>query len=286
MSRNFELLQNIGREEEFFKPDGSVRDKARIDSSPRSIPESPAKDGQPSLDAKIASAISGAAAAPAPVLKSEPLKFAMESSQLAELAKVVQRVFLLPQGNQPRTVVFTSSEPGDGCSWICARVGEILASQVAGSVCLVDANLQSPTLHEQFSVPNHHGLSDALRSSGSVRGYVSQLSRRNLALLSCGSLAKESHGLVASDRMRMRLNELREEFEYILIDCSSLSASNEAIAVGSVADGVVLVLKANSTRKDRARSAVQDLNNAKVKVLGAVLNQRTFPIPDSIYNKL
>jgi len=84
----------------------------------------------------------------------------------------------------------------------------------------------------------------------------------------------------------MRLNELREEFEYILVDCSSMSASNEAIAVGSGADGVVLVLKANSTRKDRARSAVQDLNNAKVRVLGAVLNQRTFPIPDSIYNKL
>lgn len=284
MSRNFELLQNIGRENEFFKPDGAVREKARPESSLRPIPELPSQEPSP-LDAKAASGMSGAAAAPAP-LKSQPLQFAMESSELAELAKVVQRVFLLPQGNPPRTVVFTSSESGDGCSWICARVGEILASQVAGSVCLVDANLQSPTLHEQFSVPNHHGLSDALRASNSIRGYVSQLSRRNLALLSCGSAAKESHGLVASDRMRMRLNELREEFEYILVNCSSMSASNEAIAVGSGADGVVLVLKANSTRKDRARSAVQDLNNAKVKVLGAVLNQRTFPIPDSIYNKL
>ena len=285
MSRNFELLQNIGRENEFFKPEGAVREKVRTEPVLRPIPDLPSQEGQPSLDLKIASAMSGAAAAPAP-LKSQPLQFAMESSELAELAKVVQRVFLLPQGNPPRTVVFTSSESGDGCSWICARVGEILASQVAGSVCLVDANLQSPTLHEQFSVPNHHGLSDALRASNSIRGYVSQLSRRNLALLSCGSVAKESHGLVASDRMRMRLNELREEFEYILVDCSSMSTSNEAIAVGSGADGVVLVLKANSTRKDRARSAVQDLNNAKVKVLGAVLNQRTFPIPDSIYNKL
>jgi Mrp family chromosome partitioning ATPase len=285
MSRNFELLQNIGREEEFFKPEGTVREKART-AEPllKPLPENLKPEAQPSLDLKIASAGSGAAAAPA--LKAEPLQFTMEASQLAELAKVVQRVFLLPQGAPPRTVVFTSSEPGDGCSWICARVGELLASQVAGSVCLVDANLQSPTLHEQFSVPNHHGLSDALRNSGSIRGYVSQLSRRNLALLSCGSVAKESHGLVASDRMRMRLNELREEFEYILVDCSSMSASNEAIAVGSGADGVVLVLKANSTRKDRARSAVQDLNNAKVRVLGAVLNQRTFPIPDSIYNKL
>jgi Mrp family chromosome partitioning ATPase len=48
----------------------------------------------------------------------------------------------------------------------------------------------------------------------------------------------------------------------------------------------VLVLKANSTRKDRARNAVRDLQAAKVKVLGAVLNQRTFPIPDKLYNKL
>jgi len=285
MSRNFELLQNIGREDEFFKPEGTVRDKVRAETLLRPVPENASQESHPALDAKIAAALSSAAA-PAPALKAEPLRFEMESSQLEELTKVVQRVFLLPQGNPPRTVVFTSSEPGDGCSWICARVGEILASQVAGSVCLVDANLRSPTLHEQFSVPNHHGLSDALRASNSIRGYVSQLSRRNLALLSCGSAAKQSHGLVASDRMRMRLNELREEFEYILVDCSSLSVSNEAVAVGATADGVVLVLKANSTRKDRARGAVQDLNNAKVRVLGAVLNQRTFPIPDSIYNKL
>src|SRR3984957_16800633 len=236
MSRNFELLQNIGRENEFFKPEGVVREKVRPEPVSRPIPELPSQEAQPSLDLKIASAMSGAAAAPAPA-KAEPLQFAMESSQLAELAKVVQRVFLLPQGTPPRTVDFTSSEAGDGCSWICAPGGEILASQVAGSVCLVDANLQSPTLQEQFSVPNHHGLSDALRASNSIRGYVSQLSRRNLALLSCGSVAKESHGLVASDRMRMRLNELREEFEYILIDCSSLSTSNEAIAVGPAGDG-------------------------------------------------
>jgi Mrp family chromosome partitioning ATPase len=285
MSRNFELLQNIGREEEFFKPDGVVREKGRSDSSTRQVAELPLPESS-ALDPKIALTAAGAATAAAPALAAEPLQFAMESSELAELAKVVQRVFLLPNGNPPRTVVFTSSEPGDGSSWICARVGEILASQVASSVCLVDANLQSPTLHEQFSVPNHHGLSDALRHSGSIRGYISQLSRRNLALLSCGSEGKESQGLVASDRMRLRINELREEFEYILIDCPSMSMSNEAIAVGSAADGVVLVLKANSTRKDRARSAVQDLNNAKVRVLGAVLNQRTFPIPDSIYNKL
>ena len=92
--------------------------------------------------------------------------------------------------------------------------------------------------------------------------------------------------MVTTDRMRMRMSELRSEFDYVLIDCPSMGVSNEAVSLGSAADGVVLVLKANASRKDKARGAVRDLQNAKVKVLGAVLNQRTFPIPDKLYSKL
>ena len=262
MSRNFELLQNIGKEQDFFHPDSPLSEPVVV---PLSAPVSEVGE---------------------PLGTTEPSQFSTDGSQLAELAKLVQRVFLLPGSESHRAVVFTSSESGNGCSWLCARAGELLASQVTGSVCLVDANLHSPSLHEQFGVANHHGLSDALRQSGSIRGYVSQLSRRNLALVSCGSEVKDSQGLVASDRMRMRLSELRSEFDYVLIDCSSINVSNEAIALGAASDGVVLVLKANSTRKERARRAVHDLNAAKVRILGAVLNQRTFPIPDAIYNKL
>ena len=273
MSRNFELLQNIGKDEEYFQPE-------RLLTEPVAVPAAPLPEPLPEIGPV------SFAETPAPIQVAEPLQFAMEGSQLAELTKLVQRVFLLPGGEYNHTVVFTSSDAGNGCSWICARVGELLASQVTGSVCLVDANLRSPTLHEQFGVANHHGLSDALRQSGSMRGYVSQLSRRNLALVSCGSDSKDAQSMVTSDRMRARLSELRSEFDYVLVDCPSMGVSNEAVSLGSVADGVVLVLKANATRKDRARSAVRDLQAAKVKVLGAVLNQRTFPIPDKIYNKL
>jgi Mrp family chromosome partitioning ATPase len=285
MSRNFELLQNIGKEQQYFQPERPLRERAPVPvAEPQPEPiagqDLVGQDQEPVLSA------TDLAPAPVPVPKAGPLQFDLEGSQLAELAKLVQRVFLLPGSEYNHTVVFTSSDAGNGCSWICARVGELLASQVTGTVCLVDANLESPTLHEQFGVPNHHGLSDALRQTGTIRGYVSQLSRRNLALVSCGSESKDAQSLVTSDRMRMRLNELRAEFDYVLIDCPSISASNEALSLGSAADGVILVLKANATRKDRARSAVRDLQAAKVKVLGAVLNQRTFPIPDSIYNKL
>jgi protein-tyrosine kinase len=265
MSRNFELLQNIGKEQEYFRSDSAVGEPQPVSSA---------------LPSPLIETVS------APLAPAEPSQFSTESSQLAELAKLVQRVFLLPGAEQCRTVVFASSESGNGCSWICARAGELLASQVTGSVCLVDANLHTPTLHEQFGVPNHYGLSNALRQPGSIRGYVSQLSRRNLALVSCGSDLKDAQGLVATDRMRTRLNELRSEFDYVLIDGSSLDVSNDTVGLGSMADGVVLVLKANATRKERARGVVHDLRAANVRVLGAVLNQRTFPIPDALYKKL
>jgi len=58
------------------------------------------------------------------------------------------------------------------------------------------------------------------------------------------------------------------------------------MALGQAAEGVILVLKANSSRRDVARKAVQDLKNAGVRILGAVLNQRTFPIPQALYDKL
>jgi Mrp family chromosome partitioning ATPase len=273
MSRNFELLQNIGKEQDYFQADQVLMEAVAV---PRMAPA-------PEMPQEAPAPVP---AAPEPAPSAEPLQFDIESSQLAELAKLVQRVFLLPGSEYNRTVVFTSSDSGNGCSWICARAAELLASQVTGTVCVVDANLHSPTLHTQFGVENQHGLSEALRQSKSIRGYISQLSRRNLALLSAGADAKEAQALVGADRMRSRLSELRSEFDYILIDSSSMNVNNQSIGLGAAADGVVLVLKANSTRKERARGAVSDLQAAKVKVLGAVLNQRTFPIPDSIYNKL
>jgi Mrp family chromosome partitioning ATPase len=92
--------------------------------------------------------------------------------------------------------------------------------------------------------------------------------------------------LLNSDRMRSRLAELRTEFDYVLIDAPPLSLGNEAVLIGRGVDGLVMVLKANSSRRESVRKAIQDLENARVPVLGAVLNQRTFPIPQSLYSRL
>jgi len=251
MSRNFELLYQMNKTQEILQ----------TDAEPAVVPLVPVDvtTGAPTLE--------------------------LDGMAREEISKLVQRLFQMPD-KTTRHVVFTSMESGDGCSWICSRVGEILAGQVAGSICLVDCSLRAPSLLRQFKVENHYGLADALSGDGPIRQYAQQLSRPNLWLLSGGAINEGSQVLLTSDRMRARIAELRAEFNYVLMDVASFNVCNHAMIFGGLSDGVVLVLKANSTRRDATREVMQQLEASKVRLLGAVLNQRTFPIPERIYNKL
>jgi len=203
-----------------------------------------------------------------------------------ESLKLVQRVFLLQSGERPRAVVFAGIELGDGCSRICANTAKTLARNTAGSVCLVDANLRSPSLAQFFGVTNHHGLSDALRQQGTIRNFTQQLRPDNLWLLSCGSVATDSPSLLSSDRLKELLAQLRKEFDYALINVSAVSLDGAATLWGPLVDGVILVVEANLTRREVARKAKESLESANVRLLGAVLNNRTFPIPETIYRNI
>ena len=184
---------------------------------------------------------------PKPVPAADPSSFipALQIDGIArdEITKLVHRTFLLAGSEGPRRVVFTSTESGNGGTWMCAHAGEMLASQVGRSVCIVDCNLQSPTLHEQFAVKNHHGLADALQGDGPIREYATQL-RPNLWLVSCGGACESAIGLLTSDRMRRRVAELSTEFDYVLFDVAPLNGSNHGVILGHLVDGVVIVLKA------------------------------------------
>jgi Mrp family chromosome partitioning ATPase len=86
--------------------------------------------------------------------------------------------------------------------------------------------------------------------------------------------------------MRARCAELRREFDFVIIDAPPVSRYADAIPLAKLSDGVVLVIAAESTRREAARTAVVNLRSERIQVLGAVLNKRTFPIPSMIYDRL
>jgi Mrp family chromosome partitioning ATPase len=202
MSRNFELLQSFGKE-------GMLLDATAIAE----------------IDQKVRRPASEPVAAKEPQLKLEP-------KEREELTKLAQRIFLHPGTEAPRVVVFAATEPGNGCSSICACAAELLAAQVSGSVCVVDANLGNPGLHRQFAVENLYGLADALRGADPLLKFARVMSRSNLWLVSGGSSAEAALPLLSSDGMRKRIAELRAGVDYVLIDASAINVSNDAAVSG------------------------------------------------------
>jgi Mrp family chromosome partitioning ATPase len=202
-----------------------------------------------------------------------------------EEIKLVGRLFLCSP-EALRVVAFCGVEPGYGPGQICARASEALAAEVEGSVCAVDASFCVPGLCQYFGVESPLGLTDVSLSPGAVGNFTLRTAKSNLWLLPCGSQASDPHTLLKPGRLQSFLAGLREQFEYILVSTPPIDRSAGALALAQVSDGVVLVLEANSSRRDAARRAKFSLEAANVRLLGAVLNNRTFPIPEAIYRKL
>jgi hypothetical protein len=92
------------------------------------------------------------------------------------------------------------------------------------------------------------------------------------------------HGMHA--RLCTYLEKLRQEYRYILIDCPSLREAEHAVILAPLVDGVVLVVEANRTQKNQFLYAERTIENAGGRILGHVLNKRTYVIPDWLHRKM
>jgi len=199
-----------------------------------------------------------------------------------EMLRLVQRIFLSANGSAPRQVVLCGVDDDNGSSSVCAKAGRTLAANSSRPVCVVDANVRSPRLSSMFGVEGKNPFSGP---SAPLREQCVKIGG-NLWLAGPNILADNSRVLLPPTQLRERLAELRDEFEYMLIDAPGTSVCGDAQLLGLVADAAILIIEANSTRRLTARKAKESLEAVGVRLLGTVLQNRTFPIPEKLYRKL
>ncbi len=205
-----------------------------------------------------------------------------------EALRLVQRVFLVPGPDAPRVVVFSAVDPGDGCTTVCAKVAETLAGEVSqsGTSCIIDADLRGASLHRYFGLENTKGLAEAVTQSGPVRDFMQPMDGGRLWIMTAGGGGSNVHSLLTSGALADRITELRSQFDNVLIDSPAVNLYADAVALGKLSDGMILVLQSNATRREAARRAKEIIEVGRVRLLGAVLNKRRFPVPAGIYGKI
>ena len=189
-----------------------------------------------------------------------------------EMLRLVQRIFLSTNRNAPQQIVFCGVDGENGSSSVCASAGRTLAANSS----------RLPRLSGIFGVDNSIPF---LGKSASVREQCVQLDG-NLWLAGTDLLTDDRGALLSVAELKHLLAQLSGEFQYVLIDAPGTSVCGDAAILGQVADAAVLVIEAASTRRMSARNAKESLDIAGVRLLGTVLYNRSFPIPENLYKRL
>jgi capsular exopolysaccharide synthesis family protein len=200
----------------------------------------------------------------------------------AALASVL---FTRQNGQRPRIVVITSACPGDGKTAVASNFGIGLA-KTNHKVLLVDGDMRRPRIHKVFGVPNKRGLSDLLSETKPFTDYQRKdfavpTQIPGLFVLPSGEATAAAPDLLYSVRAAKLLDRLREEFDSVLIDTPPLALA-DARALGKLADGVILVVRADQTSAGMAVEALRRLADDGSSVLGTILNNWN-PKKTSIY---
>lgn len=171
-----------------------------------------------------------------------------------------------------KTMVVTSAGPEEGKSTTLANLAVTLA-QAEKKVILVDCDLRRPSQHEIFEVGNSLGLTSMVVDEEAFKNPpLQETPVPNLKLLPSGPLPPNPSELLGSRRMEEIIATLREKADLVLFDAPPIIAVTDAAVLASKVDGVLLVIKAGTTKRDHAQQAKALLEKVNARLVGAVLN--------------
>lgn len=180
-------------------------------------------------------------------------------------------VLLSTAGKPPKTILFTSGQPGEGKTTTAINTA-ISLSQLGASVLLIDADLRRPTVHRVFKMNQPQGLSTYLSRQVEVDPLIHKLWVPNLSVLPCGPIPPNPAELISSERMKEVLKSLSEKYDHVLIDSPPLINVTDPVILSTMVDGVILVVQAGRSTRDIVRRARHELSSVGAKIFGVVLN--------------
>lgn len=208
------------------------------------------------------------------------------AAQFAEeqVRGLVRRVFFPGWPRPARQVVICAAEKGLSVATLCCRTAELLAMEGVGKVCLVEGSFDDREVERRFGGTSSDG-DVSFQTTGAVRTSSRQI-KHGLWLVSAHAFLKTRENLHSAAWLRSRLGELRREFDYAVIHAPSAGERQDTALLAHLADGLVLALDAHRTRRQAASRIREQLMQANVRLLGVVLQDRTFPIPEKLYQRL
>jgi len=193
-------------------------------------------------------------------------------SSFAEAFRSLRTSVLLSHAERPpRTILFTSSGPGEGKTTAAINTAISLA-QTGARVLLIDGDLRKPGLHKALGVKNQPGLSAYLTRAIDLEAIIEEQKTANLSVLPSGAIPPNPSELLGSAKMREMMKRLSEQYDFVILDSPPVSTP-DALILSALVDGVILVIRCGDTPRELVHRARQSLEDVNARIFGVVLNR-------------
>ncbi|NHN29941.1 CpsD/CapB family tyrosine-protein kinase [Paenibacillus agricola] len=146
-------------------------------------------------------------------------------------------------------------------------------AQDGQEVIVVDCNLRQPYLHAIYGMPNDTGLAQYLKSASPAKGSFFKAVFPNLHVMAAGGQPSNPSELLGSPRMAELLDQLRQQYDVILLDSPSVLDFTDAGLLAEYSDGIMLVAKYGRTKREWAKQAKIRLEQSGARMLGMIINK-------------
>lgn len=177
-----------------------------------------------------------------------------------------------------KVINITSTQPSEGKTTTAVNLAAVYAGFYE-NVLLVDCDFRKPQIHKYFKLTNKEGLSDLLLeysktksfSNNYFKGVKHSTFKNKLTVLPTGGKVPNPADLLSSEAFSKFIEEQKNNFDFIIVDCPPIGAVSDAIPIGNIVDGTIFVCSSMNTSRKEARSSVERLKQNGCNVLGTIL---------------
>jgi capsular exopolysaccharide synthesis family protein len=176
-------------------------------------------------------------------------------------------------GNEGKVIGVTSAVPGEGKSSTIINLA-ITFAEIGNKVILLDCDLRQPNLQRITSVEPGPGLAEVLARFVKLDDVIQSTGYDKLDIVYSGDIPPNPAELLGSKNMEVLIEELKERYDYVLIDTPPVNVVTDAVVLSRLIDGLILVTRENISRRDELLYAVNSLQFVNARLIGTVLNDK------------
>ena len=221
-------------------------------------------------------------------MKNEIITFTTPKSSVSEVFRSLRtNIQFMNATRNKKSVLFTSTQSGDGKSWIAANLA-ITFAQAGKKVILVDTDMRRGRQHNIFELPNHKGLSNYLilsteESKDSLGEYIQATMIENLYVITPGIIPPNPSELLTSSKMLDLIKTLEGMADIVIFDSTPSTMVTDAMAISRYVGSTIIVASYKKTKMEVLKQIKRNIENVGGKVSGVILNK--IPLTRNEYGK-